>query len=140
MGIVWIEPNAYRAGGRGNYPFISISTKGNSRIYFNTKVMKNCLKENKYVKIGIDNIKKRMYIKQTTMNDIHAIRLNKKTNNKGAVITKNALVNRIVDVAGINKGDLQRYKVEKESDTLYYVNFNKPVSKMKGEVINEWQQ
>jgi len=140
MGEVWIRPNAYRAGnGRGKVPFVSLSNKEKSTMYFNTKLMQDLLNDNKYVKIGIDNIKKRMYIKQTTFNDIHSIKLNKNTNNKGAVITKMSLVNKLINVAGINVGDIQRYQVHKENGNLYYVNFNKPMSSMKGEIINDWQ-
>jgi hypothetical protein len=49
------------------------------------------------------------------------------------------ITRKVVNVAGINKGDLQRYEVKQLEGNTYYADFTKPLDNMKGEIVNDWE-
>jgi hypothetical protein len=140
MSVTWLKQNKKRGYERKeNKAFITISDKNSNKIYLSSKTMKDLLNNNKYVKIGVDNLKKRMYIKQTTVNDINAMRVRTPSKNSSGVINSTRIARKLVKVAGIAKNDKQRYEIQKLKDGLYYADFTKPMDDMKGEVINDWE-
>jgi len=140
MSVTWLKQNKKRGYERKeNKAFITISDKNSNKIYLSSKTMKDLLNNNKYVKIGVDNLKKRMYIKQTTVNDINAMRVRTPSKNSSGVINSTRIARKLVKVAGIAKNDKQRYEIQKLKDGLYYADFTKPMDDIKGEVINDWE-
>jgi len=140
MSVTWLKQNKKRGYERKeNKAFITISDKNSNKIYLSSKTMKDLLNNNKYVKIGVDNLKKRMYIKQTTVNDINAMRVRTPSKNSSGVINSTRIARKLVKVAGIAKNDKQRYEIQKLKNGLYYADFTKPMDDMKGEVINDWE-
>lgn len=140
MSVTWLKQNRKRGyERRENKAFVTISDKNSNKIYLSSKTMKDLLNNNKHVKIGVDNLKKRMYIKQTTVNDINAMRVRTPSKNSSGVINSTRIARKLVKVAGIAKNDKQRYEIQKLKDGLYYADFTKPMDDMKGEVINDWE-
>jgi len=63
MSVEWVKPKKSIGNRRAKVPFVSIANRDNSKIYFNSKVVRDILNNNRFIKIGIDAIKKRMYFK-----------------------------------------------------------------------------
>lgn len=140
MSEVWIKQK--KRGGSGSKskkPFVTISNKNATKIYLSSKTMQELLNNNKHVKIGVDNIKKRMYIKQTTVNDVNAMKVKKSTESKAGVINSTKVAEKLTNVAGIKKNDTQRYELKELKNGLYYADFTEPMDDMKGEVLNDWR-
>jgi uncharacterized protein (UPF0371 family) len=139
MAINWIRMRKGQTKSKSKSPFISISNGTHPSLYFNSRTMSEYLNHNKHIKLGVNNLKKKLYIKQSTVNDIHAIKINKSKRSNGGTITKGSLVSKIAVVAGIKKNDIQRYKLQKESNTLFYVDFTRPMDNIEGGIINDWE-
>jgi hypothetical protein len=139
MSVEWVKPKKSIGNRRAKVPFVSIANRDNSKIYFNSKVVRDILNNNRFIKIGIDAIKKRMYFKETTVNDIDSLRLVISNGGGTGTINISRITRKVVNVAGINKGDLQRYEVKQLKGNTYYADFTKPLDNMKGEIVNDWE-
>jgi|AntRauTorckE6833_2_1112554.scaffolds.fasta_scaffold00194_53 hypothetical protein len=139
MSVEWVKPKKSIGNRRAKVPFVSIANRDNSKIYFNSKVVRDILNNNRFIKIGIDAIKKRMYFKETTVNDIDSLRLVISNGGGTGTINISRITRKVVNVAGINKGDLQRYEVKQLEGNTYYADFTKPLDNMKGEIVNDWE-
>jgi hypothetical protein len=140
MNVKWIKQKrakSYKT--KGNKSFVTISNKNTNKLYFSSKAMKELLNNNKHVKIGVDNIKKKMYIKQTTVNDINAMKVRTPSSSNSGVINSTRIARKMAKVAGIAKNDKQRYELKEIKDGLYEADFTKPMDEMEGEIINDWE-
>lgn len=139
MAIKWVKREKSIKHKRTIVPFVSISHRDQSKIYFNSKVVKDLLNGNKFIKIGIDALKKRMYIKETTVNDSDSLKLVITNSGGSGTVNIKRIVDKVIKVAGVNKGNLQRYEVKKLEGNTYYADFTKPMDNMKGEILRDWE-